>query len=156
MKSILTRVAMAAVLGAALVAFTGEAQSQQPKKGGGLKGGYTIVSGEESGKAIPAEKIEGTKVRITEDEFITVDNKDMKIYVAKYKLDTTKTPWAIELTAIAPKPAEGVKASGLVERKGDTVKIIYNLPGGKAPESFKTEEKQNLFVLKNERKMDKK
>ena len=43
-------------------------------------------------------------------------------------------------------------AKGLIEKKGDTVKLIYALPGGETPTEFKTKEKQLMFVLKNERK----
>ena len=41
------------------------------------------------------------------------------------------------------------KTTGLIKKEGDTVTIIYALPGGEAPKDFKTKEKQNLFVLKS-------
>ena len=49
------------------------------------------------------------------------------------------------MRSTAPKEAEAV---GLVKREGDTVTLIYALPGGKPPTEFKTQERQNLFVLK--------
>lgn len=115
-----------------------------------LKGGYTIVSGERDGKPIPAGEIKGTTVRFTEDEIIVADKDDKHIYVAKYTLDPAKKPCVIKMIATAPKSGE--EATGLIEKTGDTVKIIYNLPGGKAPDDFKTDEKQQLFVLKNTKK----
>jgi hypothetical protein len=41
---------------------------------------------------------------------------------------------------------------GLIASEGETVKLIYALPGGKAPTEFKTAEKQQMFVLKKVKK----
>jgi uncharacterized protein (TIGR03067 family) len=114
-----------------------------------LVGGYTIVGGERDGKPLPEEKYKGSVVRFTKDEVIGTDKDTKQIFVAKYTLDTAKTPWVIKMTSTAPAQGE---ATGLVEKKGDTIRIIYNLPGGAAPDDFKTDAKQNLFVLKNENK----
>jgi uncharacterized protein (TIGR03067 family) len=138
----------AAAFGLAAVA----AGADDTKKGGGkdaaggLEGGYTIVSGERGGKPIPAEEIKGSIVRFTKDEVIGTDKDKKQIFVAKYTLDSSKTPWVIRMKSTAP--AEG-EATGLIEKKDDTVRIIYNLPGGKVPDDFKAEERQQLFVLKN-------
>ncbi len=120
-----------------------------------LLGGYTIVSGEKFGLPEPAERIEGTTVRIADDAIIVMD-KDMKeVYAQTYKVDTSSTPWKITLKSkITPyKQGSGeTEAKGLIEKDGDTVKIIYALPGGDTPTGFKTKEKQLMFVLKNEHK----
>jgi hypothetical protein len=49
---------------------------------------------------------------------------------------------------VSLEPKKGETADGLIERKGDTVTLIYALPGGKAPTEFKTNEKQQMFTLK--------
>jgi hypothetical protein len=48
-------------------------------------------------------------------------------------------------------PTKGEKARGLIEKRGNTVKLIYALPGGDMPTSFeKTIDKQMMFVLKRD------
>jgi uncharacterized protein (TIGR03067 family) len=124
-----------------------------------LIGGYTIVAGEKYGEKEPAERIEGITVRIAEDAIIVLDKEKKEVYAQTYKIDTTSTPWKITLKSkITPykqeksgKESESI-AHGLVEKDGDTVKIIYALPGTPAPTEFKTNSKQLMFVMKNENK----
>ena len=47
---------------------------------------------------------------------------------------------------------EETVAQGLIEKDGDTVKLIYALPGAQAPTEFKTKSKRLMFVMKNEKK----
>ena len=117
-----------------------------------IEGTYLMVQGENDGKAVPAERIQGSLVKITEDTISVVDKDNKDIYVAKYKLDTTKTPWTVMMTTEAgPEGAKGQKARGVVERDGETLRLCYAPEdGGKTPTSFKTtpDGKQLLFVLK--------
>ncbi len=57
-----------------------------------------------------------------------------------------------KITPYTDKKGEEVTAKGLIEKDGDTVKLIYALPGGEMPTEFKTKEKQLMFVMKNENK----
>ena len=136
-----------------------------------LVGTYTVVSGEKDGKPLPKEGFEGAVVKITDKTMVGTDKDKKEFYSASYTLDTSKTPWTITMTTTAhgttarkddkkdkeerkdgdkgEKPAtETMNASGLVKVDGDTLTIIYALPGGKAPTEFKTGEKQQMFVLK--------
>lgn len=136
-----------------------------------LTGGYTIVKGERDGEPIPAEKIKGTVARFTKDEVkvITKDKKDL--YVSKYKLDVSRTPYKITMTTVAkkdmksgstekPKAPPGGDAgeesstTGLVKKEGDLIVLIYALPGGKDPTEFKTKQgdKTLMFWLRNQNK----
>ena len=67
---------------------------------------------------------------------------------ATYTLDTSKSPWVIHMTSTAP--TEGQKADGLIEKKGNEIRLIYALPGrgASAPTEFKTQKGQQMFVLK--------
>lgn len=110
-----------------------------------LEGGYAIVSGEHGGKAIPEAEIKGSVVQITGNKIVGTDKDKKEFFSCTYTLDTSKTPWVINMKNNDPK---GESAPGLIKKDGDTVKIIYALPGGTAPKEFKTKEKQHLFVLK--------
>lgn len=159
----------AAVFGLAAACGVTTAQDERMAKLE-LKGGYTIVKGERDGKAIPAERIKGAVIRFTDDETRGTDKDKKDLYIAKYKLDTSSTPWKIAMTTVAKKDLETGKTekkagkdyspeeastTGLIKKEGDQIVIIYALPGGKTPTSFKTKkgDMTQMFWLKNQNKM---
>ncbi|WP_439627100.1 TIGR03067 domain-containing protein [Gemmata sp.] len=127
----------------ALVATAARAEDKKAAKS--LEGTFMLVSGEKDGKAIPEERIKGGMVRFTADKITGTDKDKKEFFAANYTLDTTKTPWAIAMKSTAPKSADAV---GLVKKDGDTLTIVYALPGGEAPKEFKAGPNQHLFVLK--------
>jgi uncharacterized protein (TIGR03067 family) len=112
-----------------------------------LTGTYRIVSGEKNGAAVPQANIEDTVVEITRDRIVVTDRDQKETYSASYTLDATQTPWRIAMVSRRA-PEENVEATGLIEKKGDTVRLIYALPGGETPTEFKTGPQQLLFVMK--------
>jgi uncharacterized protein (TIGR03067 family) len=114
-----------------------------------LVGTYTIVKGEKYGGKPPGEDVTDTVVKITADRITSYDKGDKEVYVQTYKLDPSGKPCKITMKSIKPKM--DVEVTGLIEADGDTVKLIYALPGGKAPDDFKTEDKQLMFVLKKKK-----
>jgi uncharacterized protein (TIGR03067 family) len=110
-----------------------------------LEGRYTVVSGEKDGKAVPAEKLKGSVVVFTGDKIVGTDKDRKEFFAATFTLDTAKKPWPIKMKSTNPKEMD---ATGLVKKEGDTITIVYALPGGDAPAEFKTKDKQHLFVLK--------
>jgi uncharacterized protein (TIGR03067 family) len=111
-----------------------------------LVGTYELVSGKENGTNVPAERIKGALVRFTDDTIVATDQDKKETYAAKYKLDTTQTPWKIDMVSTVP--AQGQKASGLVQFEGDRVKLIYAQPGGKTPTNFTAGKDQLLLEMK--------
>lgn len=120
-----------------------------------LVGDYRITAGERNGKKIDADRLADVTVKIEKRVITTFDKDKKEFYGASFELDTSKKPWKIVMTATVVPVAEkgdktdgkGSKAEGLIEISGDTVKLIYALPEGKAPTEFKTGEKQQMFVL---------
>jgi uncharacterized protein (TIGR03067 family) len=110
-----------------------------------LDGTYTVVSGEKDGKPVPAERLKGSIVVFAGNTIVGTDKDKKEFFSATYTLDTAKKPWVIRMKSITPKEAE---ATGLVKKEGDTLTIVYSLPGASAPTEFRTKEKQHLFVLK--------
>ena len=82
----------------------------------------------------------------TADKIVGTDKDKKEFFAASYTLDTTKKPWVIKMKSLAPK--EGAESVGLVKVEGDSVTLVYSLPGVAAPTEFKTKDKQHLFVLK--------
>ena len=137
---------LTAVMGTEL--FSGEKENKLTAKS--LVGTYELVAGERDGKPIPKDELNAATIRFTADTITAIDKEDKNVYVAKYRL-ADEQDGRITMNSIEPK--EGMVAEGLVKSDGATLKIIYALPGGKTPTTFKTAEKQQLFVL---RKVDKK
>jgi len=129
-------------------------QDEKKEAANPLLGEYIMVSGEDNGEPVPEERIRGNILRITADTITAVDKKDQEIYVAKYKLDTTKTPYAITMTiAGGPRGEAGDKAVGIVELKGDTLQLAYAYDGGEVPKDFKSNGKKQLkFTLTTKKK----
>lgn len=127
---------------------TGKADEKGEMK---LEGGYTIISGESDGKAVPEERVKGHTTRFTKDKIVTIDKDKKEVYVATYTIDDSKKPCVIKMKSTTPKEGE---ATGLIKKEGDTITLIYAVKGP-APTDFKTKDGQNLFVLKNLNKGEK-
>lgn len=114
-----------------------------------LVGDYQIIEGERGGEPLPENRVKDVLVRIAANAITTFDKDKKEVYAATYKINADKLPWRISMTAtIAPVEGKGTKADGLIAMDGDMIKLIYALPGGKTPTEFKTQELQQMFVLK--------
>lgn len=113
-----------------------------------IVGNWTVLSGQEDGKPLPAEKVKGSRVVITKDS-ITVHEENNQKQVMSYKLDPSTTPTQIDLT-----PTEGSEkgktSHGIYALEGDNLKICFALPGQQRPKEFTTKEgsKAMMFVMK--------
>src|SRR5262249_38342450 len=104
-----------------------------------LEGDYDIISGERDGKAIPEARIQGGFVRIADGMMIGIDKDRKNVFTTTYTLNTTETPWKIEMKTIritkadATEVPQDMKANGLIKKEGGTLTVIYALPGGEEP-----------------------
>ena len=112
-----------------------------------LVGTYMVVAGENGGRPSPTERIEGVLVRFTENSIIVTDTAKKEVYACTYELKSPGNPAKITMTSTL-ESNRGAKATGLVERDGKTVKLIYKLPDiGEEPTKFETTKGQLMFVL---------
>jgi len=113
-----------------------------------ILGNWTVVSGQEDGKELPAEKVKGSRVVITKDS-ITVHEENNQKRVMSYKLDTSTTPKQIDLTTTEGSD-KGKTSHGIYALEGDALKICFALPGQQRLKEFTTKEgsKAMMFVMK--------
>jgi uncharacterized protein (TIGR03067 family) len=111
-----------------------------------LVGRYRIVSGEKNGETEPEERIKGTTVTWAKESVVVADKETKEIYSASYKLDTSTNPAGITMMSRV-KSSSGEVVQGLIQKEGATVTLIYALPTGETPASFKTKQKQLMFVM---------
>jgi len=113
-----------------------------------LTGGYTLVSGERDGHPIPHAHVADTVVRFTADAVKVTHVARGDAYAASYVLDESSQPCKVTMTATAA-PGSGDVALGLIDQQGDTVRLIYALPGKPCPTGFTTRPGELLFVMTN-------
>jgi len=137
----------------ALVTFMGMAMAEDKKAEkvkSELDGIYTIVSGQRASKEIPADHLTGSVVLFEGDKVLGTDKDKKEFFAATFKIDTSTTPHKIMMVSTTQN--KGQKADGVIEIKGDTIRLAYALPGGETPTDFRTEENQHYFVMKKVKK----
>lgn len=111
-----------------------------------LEGKWKMVSGEKFGTKVNEQSLAG-EVTITKDT-ITIKGGD-ETHMMKFKLDPKASPVAIDMEGTEG-PAKGLKSEGIIELKGDELKLCYGMPMEKRPTTFGTKkgDKNLYFVLK--------
>jgi uncharacterized protein (TIGR03067 family) len=113
-----------------------------------LVGTYEMAAIEKNGEKLPADRVKGSQVRITEDKIVSTDKDSKETFACTYKLEAGTTPTVITMVSTLS-GQEGQVAKGLIQAAGDQVRLIYTLPDGtKPPKMFKTEAGQLMLVLK--------
>lgn len=111
-----------------------------------LVGTWKYVSGEKNGEKIDKDRLKDQTVVITKD---TITLKGEQTFVIKYKLDAKKKPVTVQMEITESPFGAGAKAAGILELKGDDLRVCYTADG-EAPQKFESKEgsKAHLFVLK--------
>jgi uncharacterized protein (TIGR03067 family) len=90
-----------------------------------LEGKYTLVGGKRNDKPIDDES-KKAEYTFTADK-VTIKGKDAS-FVMSYKLDPKTNPMEIDMEIVdGPDGTKGAKAAGIVELKGDTLKLAYSM-----------------------------
>jgi uncharacterized protein (TIGR03067 family) len=117
-----------------------------------LEGTWKIESGVRNGEKVDKDKLDPVTVEVTKDKITLTDKKNDSKFVMTYKTKEGK-PTGIDIT-IVEGPVKDVSAKGIVEVKGDTMKLCYHPMGGDAPKTFesKADSQLHFFTLKREKK----
>jgi uncharacterized protein (TIGR03067 family) len=137
----------ALALGLGLVGFFGLGVAGQEKKADApkLEGKYTLVAGKVNGKAVDDDAKKAEYV-FTPDQ-VTIKAKEF-MFVMGYKIDPRTDPMNVDMAiAEGPEGTKGTRALGIIEVKGDTVKLAYSVEKDKRPKDFKGD-KDFYFELK--------
>lgn len=111
-------------------------------------GTYKIVRGEKEGVKLKAKELKATKVVIHGNRITTLDKQDGELYVAEFQLQPHDKGCYIVMNSIKP-PMPGIGAVGLIDMNEEgRVRLIYGFPDSEAPQNFKTEKGQHMFVMK--------
>ena len=144
--SMFVRAALIAVLCLNVHAFVMSADAEKPK----LEGQHQVVAGERDGKPLTEADVKGMTFRFAGNKVTGAGKDGTEFLVAEFTLDAAKTPCVIVIKPTAGTD-KGKELQGLIERKENTIRIIYAAPGVEAPKEFKTKENQAMYTLKAEK-----
>lgn len=113
-----------------------------------LVGNWTYVSGEKNGEKVTPEALKGQTAKIDKDKFTL--KGEGGTFVMEYQLDTKKTPVTIKMKIVESPFGAGPTSEGIIELKGDELRLAYATEGGKPPTAFeaKKDSKHHYFILK--------
>ena len=101
-----------------------------------LTGKWKIISMESDGEKKTGSEITMAAVRFDKSKLYLGEGEFS--FVMNYKTDSSKRPHSVVLSiASSPFGADDTPHFGLVSRSGDTMKLIYAMPGESAPKEFK-------------------
>ncbi len=128
------------------------AQSPVKKEMSQLEGEWSMVSGVANGMAMP-EATAKTGKRVAKDGETTVTLGGQVYFKAKFNIDPTKKPKAIDYI-MTEGPSKGKTQLGIYDLDGDVVKFCFAAPGGDRPTDFTANEgsQRTLSVWKREKK----
>jgi uncharacterized protein (TIGR03067 family) len=117
-----------------------------------LEGEWSMVSGEANGQSMPRDSVKSGK-RVAKDGETTVTIGGQVYLKAKFSIDPTKKPKAIDYT-MTEGPTKGKTHLGIYELDGDTVKFCFAAPGKDRPTDFTAKEgsERTLSVWKRDKK----
>jgi uncharacterized protein (TIGR03067 family) len=116
-----------------------------------LQGTWLPAVAELRGKPFPDEVRKTMKLVIKGDKYLVTVGKE--IDRGTLKLMPSATPKAMDITSTEG-PNKGKMILAIYERKGDTLRICYDLSGKKRPTKFKTEEGGQLFLVEYKRQKE--
>lgn len=139
MTATATRLATGLLALASLIGPTGYAQDKDGKTDPvNLSGHYQLISGKKNGMPI-SEEVKQGQYSITADA-ITIEGGGVK-FVIGYTLDTTARPARIDLKILeGPEGTKGGLAYGIVELKGETLRLAYSPDKDKRPKALDGQE----------------
>jgi uncharacterized protein (TIGR03067 family) len=120
--------------------------TEKPK----VEGQHAIVAMERNGSAQDEADFKGATFRFTDGKLVAANKDGTDFLNADYTIDADKTPCAIVLKLTAGSN-KGKELPGLIERKDNTIRIIFAHPGGERPTEFKTKENQVMYTLRAEK-----
>jgi uncharacterized protein (TIGR03067 family) len=143
--SMFPRAALVAVASFAFAQLSAFAQDKPQ-----LEGQHQVTAAERSGKPLEESIIKGITFRFAGEKVTAATKEGKSFLTAEYTLDVAKKPCAIVMK-LTEGSDKGKELRGLVERNGDTIRVIYAAPGTEAPTEFKTKENQVMYTLKVEK-----
>jgi uncharacterized protein (TIGR03067 family) len=136
------------VVFALVLSFSSTAWSADSKDDDAIEGTWLPSTAELGGKMFPDELRKTIALVIKDDKYTVTVGK--QVDQGTIKLMPSATPKAMDITGTEG-PNKGKTILAIYERKGDTLRICYDLGGKNRPTEFKTEVGTQLFLVEYKR-----
>jgi len=123
-----------------------EDAAEKPK----LEGQHAIVAKEQNGTALNEADFKGATIRFTDGKLVGSNKDGNDFLTADYTIDSSKKPCAIVLK-VTSGSNNGRELQGMIDRKDNTIRLVFAYPGGEQPTEFKTKDKQVMYTLQAEK-----
>jgi uncharacterized protein (TIGR03067 family) len=120
--------------------------AEKPK----LEGQHQIQAMERNGTPLNEADFKGATLRFTDGKLVGANKDGTEFITADYTIDSNKKPCAVVLK-VTSGSSNGKELQGLIERKDNTIRLIFANPGGERPTEFKTKENQVMYTLNCEK-----
>jgi uncharacterized protein (TIGR03067 family) len=124
--------------------------SAEPTERPKLEGQHAIVGMERDGKVNEESLFKGATFRFADDKLVGANKDGSEFLTADYTVDSNKSPCAINLK-LTSGSNKGKELQGLIERKDNTIRIIFSNPDTERPTEFKTRQNQTMYTLQCEK-----
>lgn len=128
----------ALVIATFAMAAAARAQDAAKQEMAQLEGEWSMVAGAASGVSLPEATVKTGK-RVAKDGETTISFGGQLYFRAKFTIDPTKNPKAIDY-AMTAGPTKGKTHLGIYELEGDTLKFCFAAPGKDRPTEFTADE----------------
>jgi len=145
--SMLLRSALVLVTGLSIQTLLFSADPAEKPK---LEGQHAIVGMERDGKVTDENTFKGATIRFADEKLVGANKDGSEFLTADYTVDSNNKPCAINLK-VTSGSSKGKELLGLIERKDNTIRIVFSNPGGERPTEFKTRENQSMYTLQAEK-----
>ena len=115
-----------------------------------MQGRWSATIAETNGKPASDELLNLKLVLVVEGDTYRVLSNDKVLSAGKLKLDSSKTPRAMDATNTEG-PLKGVVQQAIYQIKGDTMNAVFAKPGTARPTEFKTKEGSEQSLIRYER-----
>jgi uncharacterized protein (TIGR03067 family) len=109
-----------------------------------LQGSWLPSAAELGGQQFPDDVRKSTKLVVKDDKYTVTVGADVD--EGTVKLNPSAKPKAMDITGTAG-PNKGKTILAIYERKGDTLRVCYDLGGKSRPTEFKTKAGTQLFLV---------
>jgi len=130
---------LASVFAVALVVAAGTQDADATR----LNGTWVLVRGEQDGKPLPQDAIQGIKMVIDGDKHTLVVGGDKTVNT--HHLDPTTKPKSIDAKPTAG-PYKDMTLRGIYRLEGDEFTVCFAAPGKERPKEFTTKSGTGTFV----------
>jgi|SRR6266568_1553082 len=114
-------------------------------------GTWIPTDGMSAGKKLPDNFLTSVKLLLNNGKYTVVVGEDKE--EGTYKVDTGKSPHPIDIEATMG-PNKGKKIPAIVEIKGDTMRVCYNVDGKERPKDFTSTEENKFLIISYKRAKD--